>query len=178
MRKGKLTKSNDGSGGNGVESTGASQENQTKDDNPGSGPEKGVEGHVEGGVNNSPNAAEGQTAVSGKGIGHSGASGHDGGGSEDHADNREDDEADASGLAVGGIEVDLEESAGGRLDDGLDILEDEEEAGEEDETGGHADENTPDHDAGAFLSRVGDLLCEGLARVVSKRYESRHVPIM
>ena len=164
MRKGKLTKSNDGSGGNSVESTGASQENQTKDDNPGGGPEKGVKWHIESGVNNSPNVAEGQTAVSGKGIGHSGAGGHDGGGSEDHADNRKDDEADTAGLAVGGIEVDLEKSAGGRLDDGLDILEDEEEAGEEDETGGHADENAPDHDARALLSCIGNFLCQGSAK--------------
>lgn len=164
MRNGKLTKSNDGSGGDSVESAGASQENKTKDDNPGSGPKKGVEGHIESWVDDSPNAAEGQTTVSGKSIGHSGAGGHDGGGSEDHADDGEDDEADTAGLAVGGIEVDLEKSAGGRLDDGLDILEDEEEAGEEDETGGHADEDAPDHDARAFLSCVGDLLCEGSAK--------------
>lgn len=115
-------------------------------------------------MDNSPDAAEGQTPISSKGIGHPGAGGHDGSGGEDHADDGEDDEADASGLAVGGVKVDLEESAGGGLDDGLNILKDEEEAGEEDESGGHADENAPDHDTRALLSCVGDFLCEGLAK--------------
>ncbi len=106
----------------------------------------------------SEEAAEGKTPVAGESVAHAAGGGHDAGGGEEHAHEGEDQQACRTGLAVGGVEEDLQERARSGRDDSVDILENEEKAGQEDETGEHANEDAEDHDPGAFALRVRNLL--------------------
>lgn len=101
---------------------------------------------------------ERQTAITSKGVAHTGAGGHDTGRGEQHADQREHEQASAASLVVGGIHEDLQQGASGRLDNGVNIVEHEQETTEEEEAGNHADTNAVKHDARTLDVRLGDLL--------------------
>lgn len=94
--------------------------------------------------------AEWHAAVSGKSVAHASTGADETDGGEDHAEQREHEETDATGAALGCVHEDLEQGAVGRVDDGVDVVDDKQEAREEDEAGDHSDGDTVDHDSGAF----------------------------
>lgn len=121
-------------------------------------------------MHNSPHAAEGKTTVSGKCVGHSSTSGHQCGGGEDHAHNREDEKADAAGFVVCSIEEDLEERSRAGGDNCIKVLQHKQQAAQEDEAREHANANAVEHDLGTFLLGVGNFLNHMSGRVeASKR---------
>lgn len=111
----------------------------------------------------SEDAAEGHSSVAGEGVAHSGAGGDQGDGGEEHADEGEHEQAHTASLAVGCVHEDLQQRAVSSTDDVVDVLDTEEQRGEEDESSEHANADAVQHDLGAlllwfrnFLNHVGN----------------------
>lgn len=167
-------KRNNGRGCNGVEGAGGAQENAAENDNPSGCPKQSVERDVEGRVNLGEEVAKRHSSVSGESVAHSGAGGDQGDGGEKHAHEREHEQANTAGLALGRVHEDLKQRALGSADDIIDVVDNKHEASEEDETGEHADTDAVYHNLGALLLRVRNLfnhVCYSIEAYLKKKTE-------
>lgn len=151
------TKRNNGRGSDGVEGAGRAQENAAENNNPGGCPKQGVDGDIKGRVNPGEDVAERHSSVSGKGVAHSGTGGDQSHGGEKHAHEREHEQANTAGPALGRVHEDMKQRALSSFDDTIDVGDDKHEATEEDETGEHADADAIHHNLGALLLRIRNL---------------------
>lgn len=152
------TKSHNGCRCDSVESAARAQEDAAKDDDPSHSPEQSVDRHVESGVHLSEDTAEGHSLVTSESVAHSGAGGDQGDGGEKHADEGEHEEAHTASLAVGCVHEDLQQRTVSSTDDVVDVLDAEEQRGEEDESSEHANADAVEHDLGALLVRLRNFL--------------------
>ena len=109
--------------------------------------------------------AEWHPAVARKGVAHAAAGGHERRRREDHAYQGEYQQARAPGLVLGRVHEYLEQGPVRRLDDVVDVVDAEEETGQEDEAGEHADADAVQHNLGALALRLGYLLDHVRGRV-------------
>lgn len=109
-------------------------------------------------MNLGKDVAKRHSSVSGKSVAHSSARGNQGDGGEKHAHEREHEQAYTAGLALGRVHEDLKQRAFGSADHIIDVVDNEHQASEEDETSEHADTDAVHHNLRALLLRVRNLL--------------------
>jgi hypothetical protein len=151
------TERHDGSGEDGIEGTAGAQEDAAEDDDQYGGEIERIEREVEGWMDFGEDAGRRKTAISRKGICHAARGSHDASRRKEQAHQREDQQADGAGVASGRRVEDLEERAGGGIDDFVDIAGNEEEDQEEDESREDANTNTADHDFRTFNPWIGNF---------------------